>query len=64
MYDECNIRYPDDAPEAEHGNHGHRGFPRPSQDARDTVGESEQEIKEGDGPRSEEHTSELQSLSC
>lgn len=50
MYDECNIRYPDDAPEAEHGNHGHGGFPRPSQDSRDTVGESEQEIKEGDGP--------------
>ena len=49
MYDKRNIRYSDDAPEAEHGNHGHGGFPRPSQDSRDTVGESEQEIKEGDG---------------
>lgn len=28
VQDDCNVAYPDDAPEAEHGEHGHGGFSR------------------------------------
>ena len=51
MQDDCDIAYPDDTPETEHGEHGDGGFSGAPQDTRDTVGEGEQEVKERDRPR-------------
>ncbi len=51
MYNDRDITHPDDAPETEHGEHGHGGFSRTPQDAGNAVGEGEQEIEERDCSR-------------
>lgn len=48
--DDGDVAHPDDAPETEHGEHGHGGFSGAPQNTRDTVGEGEQEVEERDRP--------------
>ncbi len=50
VQNDSDVAYPENTPEAEHGEHWHGGFPGASQNACNAVGEGQKKIKEGGGP--------------